>query len=198
MGEPAKKLDKVYTYADYLTWDDDERWEIIEGVAYKMVFGMSPAPSRFHQDILGELHLQIGSFLMDKQCKVYISPFDVSLPEADKADNEIKTVVQPDIAVICDESKLTEKGCTGAPDLIIEILSPSSASRDLIVKQKLYEKHKVKVYWIVDPTHKTVMIFKIEDNDQYGKPEIYASEDKINVELLEGLTIDLTKVFKEN
>ena len=186
-----KEPDRVFTYQDYLTWNDNERWELINGVAYNM----TPAPSVNHQRVSRQLLLQIGIFLSDKPCEVFSAPLDVRLPETNEKDEDTKNVVQPDIVVICDSSKLDEKGCKGAPDLIIEIVSPASASIDNIKKMELYEKNGVKEYWIVHPIYKIVTIYKIMENGLYGKPEIYSEEDKIEVELLKGLTIDLSLVF---
>lgn len=126
-----------------------------------MIFDMSPSPSRNHQEISVELLRQFSNYLIDKTCKVYAAPFDVRLPEGDENDTNIETVVQPDIAVICDKCKLDDKGCKGASDLIIEITSPSTARKDLKEKLFLYEKSGVKEYWIVHPTDKTVMVFKL-------------------------------------
>ena len=183
--------DRIFTYKDYLTWNDNERWELING----MVYNMAPAPSVNHQRISRQLLLQIGIFLSDKPCEVFSAPLDVILPATDEEDEDSKNVVQPDIVVICDSSKLDEKGCKGAPDLIIEIVSPSSASMDNIKKMELYEKNGVKEYWIVHPIYKIVTIYKITENGLYGKPEIYSEEDKIEVELLKGLSVDLSLVF---
>ncbi|MCK5507554.1 MAG: Uma2 family endonuclease [Desulfobacterales bacterium] len=186
-----KELDRVFTYKDYLTWNDNERWELINGVAYNM----TPAPSVNHQRVSRQLLLQIGIFLSDKPCEVFSAPLDVRLPEPNEKDEDIKNVVQPDMFVVCDSSKLDEKGCKGAPDLVIEIVSPSSASIDNIKKLQQYEKNGVKEYWIVHPIYKIVTIYKIMENGLYGKPETYSEEDKIEVELLKGLTIDLAPVF---
>jgi len=186
-----KELDRVFTYKDYLTWNDNERWELINGVAYNM----TPAPSVNHQRVSRQLLLQIGNFLSDKPCEVFSAPLDVRLPEANEKDEDIKNVVQPDMFVVCDSSKLDEKGCKGAPDLIIEIVSPSSASIDNIKKLQQYEKNGVKEYWIVHPIYKIVTIYKIMENGLYGKPETYSEKDKIEVELLKGLIVDLSLVF---
>ena len=185
------ELDRVFTYQDYLTWNDNKRWELINGVAYNM----TPAPSVNHQRVSRQLLLQIGIFLSDKPCEVFSAPLDVRLPEPNEKDEDIKNVVQPDMFVVCDSSKLDEKGCKGAPDLVIEIVSPSSASIDNIKKLQQYEKNGVKEYWIVHPIYKIVTIYKIMENGLYGKPETYSEEDKIEVELLKGLTIDLAPVF---
>ena len=191
MGLPLRKEDKKFNYADYLTWSDDERWEIIDGFAYNM----TPAPSREHQEILGELFNQIKNYLKDKNCKVYVAPFDVRFSEEDEADEEIITVVQPDISIICDLNKIDKKGCKGAPDFIIEIASPSTALKDMREKLNLYERYGVKEYWIVQPENKIVMVYKLGKDKKYKKPEIFAKEEKIKISIFEGLTIDLSPVF---
>ena len=139
-----------YTYGDYLTWDDAQRYELIDGSIYVM----SPAPGRRHQEVAGEFHRQLANYLLEKECAVYIAPFDVRLPEREKRDEDIATVVQPDLVIVCDDNKLDERGCKGAPDLVIEIISPGSAGRDRKTKRELYQKHGVLEYWIVDGTSK--------------------------------------------
>ncbi len=191
MGLPAIKREERFTYKDYLTWPDEERWELIEGVAYDM----SPAPSRRHQDILRELSMQISNYLVGKPCQIYFAPFDVRLPENDEPDDEIETVVQPDIVVFCDRNKLDDRGARGAPDIVIEILSPYTAKKDFVTKRSLYERHKVLQYWIVDPQTEEVVIFKLKDN-KYGEPEEYKKEDKVKMDIFEDLEIDLEKIFK--
>jgi len=193
MALPLLKKGTNFTYGDYVKWPEDERWELINGYAYNM----SPAPSRRHQKISRDLEFQIVDFLADKPCEVYDAPFDVRLPEADEQDEDIETVVQPDIVVVCDENKLDDKGCRGAPDLIIEILSPFTAPKDMKIKLSLYEKHGVKEYWIVHPTDNIILVFKLGKNKMYGKPEVYTEEDKIKTAILEGLEIELSKVFQE-
>lgn len=193
MALPLLKKGNTFTYGDYVNWPDEERWELIDGIAYNM----SPAPSRRHQKISRELERQIANFLLDKPCEVYDAPFDVRLPEANEEDANIMTVVQPDIVVVCDHDKLDDAGCRGAPDLIIEILSPFTASKDMKTKLSLYEKHGVKEYWIVHPVDNTVLVFKLGKNKMYGKPDVYTAEDKIKTSILDGLEIDLNTVFKE-
>ncbi|MFW6287550.1 MAG: Uma2 family endonuclease, partial [bacterium] len=151
--------DRLYTYSDYLTWSDEKRYELING----QVYTMSAAPYRRHQEISGELFRQISVYLFDKMCKVYSAPFDVRLPEGEEDNGEILTVVQPDIVIICDEDKLDKRGCRGAPDLIIEIISPSSAARDKKIKRDLYEKHGVKEYWLVDYIEKVLEVYLIDE-----------------------------------
>ena len=191
MGLPARKREEKFTYKDYLTWPDEERWELIDGIAYNM----SPAPSRRHQGILGSIFNELYNYLKDKPCEVYLAPFDVRLPENDEADDEVETVVQPDIVVVCDRNKLDDRGGRGAPDIVIEILSPYTSKKDLVTKYHLYERHKVQQYWIVDPETKEVTIYKFE-NDKYEQPQEYKKEDKIKVDIFKDLEIDLGIIFK--
>lgn len=191
MGLPARKIEERFTYKDYLTWPGEERWELIDGVAYDM----SPAPSRRHQEILGNLFVEFHNYLKDKSCKVYLAPFDVRLPENDEQDDEIETVVQPDIVVVCEGNKLDDAGGRGAPDIVIEILSPYTSKKDLVTKYRLYERHKVKQYWIVNPETEGVTIYKLK-NDKYKNPQEYKKEDKVKVDMFEDLEIDLGTVFK--
>ena len=159
---------------------------------------MSPAPGSRHQDVSRELLVIFAQHLKGKSCKVYDAPYDVRLPEKDNtSDNYIETVVQPDIVVVCDRSKLDEKGCKGAPDLVIEILSPSSAGNDLTVKYDLYERHGVKEYWIIHPAEMTLFVYHLSDSGSYGAPERYAGVDKVAVLLLGDLVVDLGEVFAE-
>ena len=194
MGQLAEKQRELYTYRDYLKWDDGERWELIDGVPYNM----SPAPNRRHQDTSGELFRQFATYLLEKQCKVYIAPFDVRFVDTNDtvADDYIDTVVQPDIVVVCDHEKLDDRGCKGSPDLIVEILSPSTTRMDMTVKFELYQRFGVKEYWIVHSQDRTVLVFKLLESGLYGVPDRYCAEDAIPVSLLGDLQIDLTKVFK--
>ncbi len=163
MGLPIRKSDHKFTYQDYCSWPEDERWELIDGIAYDM----SPAPSSRHQWISFELARKIGNYLENKQCKAFSAPFDVMLPGFPvESENEIDTIIQPDISVICDSSKIIEKGCLGAPDLIVEILSPSTSKKDLNEKFQLYEKHGVKEYWVVDPGNKYIRVFHLLTDDK--------------------------------
>jgi Uma2 family endonuclease len=183
-----------FSYADYLTWPDEERWELIDGVPYSM----SPAPLRRHQDLSRLFERQIDNYLQDKTCTMYHAPFDVRLSEqANASDNYTDTVVQPDILVVCDKSKLDQRGCNGAPDLIVEIISPSTASRDMKEKFELYQRFAVKEYWLVHPNDQTVMVFKLLDTGLYGRADMYAAGDLVQVPLLGELEIDLAKVFAE-
>lgn len=178
------------TYGDYCSWKEDERWEIIEGIPYSMT-----GPSRQHADISKKLLVEFELFLRGKPCEVYSAPFDVRLPRGKEADHEIDTVVQPDILVVCDERKLDDKGCRGGPDLIIEILSPSTASRDCIQKRALYEKHGVREFWTVDPSNRIVTVYLLGAGSVFGKPEIYGDTDTVKVTITEGLEIKFEEVF---
>jgi len=179
-----------FTYADYKLWPTEERWEIIDGEPYNM----SPAPGMTHQKILGEIHRQIANFLEDKPCEVFAAPFDVFLPEPEESEDDTSTVVQPDISVVCDQTKLSEKGCTGPPELVIEIVSPWGASRDQIKKRRIYEKKSVAEYWIAHPSDKLLWKYVLAGGS-YGKPEIYDNNDTPSAAALPELTLDLLKVF---
>lgn len=183
---------RLYTYADYLSWPEEERIEIIEGIPYSQA-----APSRVHQEILSELHRQIANFLVGKDCKVYPAPFHVvlDLDEEMEDEKDQKNVFEPDITIICDQSKLDDHSCKGSPDLIIEIISPSTARRDKIEKFNKYEQAKVREYWIVEPQEKMVSAFTLQQNQRYGRPDLYTDEELIKVSIFEDLTIDLRMVF---
>ncbi|MGE5604171.1 MAG: Uma2 family endonuclease [Bacteroidota bacterium] len=190
---PEAATKDLYTYGDYAKWPDEERWELIDGIPYNM----SPAPSRSHQKILGDLHRQVANYLIGKTCEVYIAPFDVRLPKGDESDEQIDTVVQPDLMVVCDREKLDERGCKGAPDLVVEVLSPGTAGRDMKIKLALYERVGVKEYWLVDPSNKTVQVYQLETEDRYGRPGIYTSADRLKVGIFTDLEINLAMVFKD-
>ncbi|HAO19544.1 MAG: hypothetical protein BWK80_16720 [Desulfobacteraceae bacterium IS3] len=191
MGFPLKKTE-TYAYGDYLRWPEDERWELIYGDAYNM----SAAPSTRHQLVSGELYRQIANFLSDKACKVLSAPFDVRLPNRNEADEEVETVVQPDISVICDLKKIDDRGCRGAPDFIAEITSPFTASKDNIRKVALYEKHGVKEYWIIHPFDNIVYVRLLNENGRYGSPAIYEALGQLEIATLPGLKIDLELLFR--
>lgn len=192
--ELSLDLNKRYSYADYLTWIDDRRRELIDG----FVKLMSPAPTRKHQEISKEILLDFGNYLRNKPCKVFHAPFDVRLPQHHETDNhEIFTVVQPDICVICDQSKLDERGCIGAPDLIIEIVSPASAQVDTKDKFEIYQQSGVREYWIVFPEEKVIQIFLL-NNGKYELRGMYAGDSKAPVAIFgDGFAIELPQVFKD-
>jgi len=203
MGLELKKTDHKFTYKDYSSWSDDGRWELIDGVAYDM----SPAPSRKHQKISRILSSKIDGFLKGKDCELYTAPFDVFFPDyIDQDTDDIATVVQPDLLVICNQNKLIDKGCYGAPDLIIEILSPSTSKKDLNEKFQLYEKHGVKEYWIVDPGNKYIQVFHLQsegkDSGKYDDgtlvpPANWREDKNIIAEsvVLDGFQVDVKELF---
>jgi len=182
---PLIDKNKRYTYADYITWGEDVRCELIDGVVYDM----SPAPGWLHQELSTNLLGQLFNFLEGKTCKVFHAPFDVRL----NYDSDDDSVVQPDIVVICNSDIISGTGCTGAPDMVIEILSPSTASKDMIVKYNRYLRAGVREYWIVDPQTKTVRVCVHKDG-KYDSID-YLDPGKLQVSVLEGCEIDMKRVF---
>jgi Uma2 family endonuclease len=185
-----KNQNEKYTYKDYLTWPGEERWELIDGVPY-----MQAAPSWEHQSILGEILTQFNNYLRDKQCKVFSAPFDLRLPDKDEKDEDVATVLQPDILIVCDKSKLQGTGYYGVPTLIIEIVSPSTNKVDKLSKFNKYEKTGVQEYWVIEPESKLVSVFILQDNKRYGRPDVYSEENNINISVFPGLTVELKFVF---
>ncbi|MBT0809706.1 Uma2 family endonuclease [Litoribacter ruber] len=190
--EPLAAYPGKYSYADYLSWDMEEMVEIIKGKVYKW----TAAPSRIHQQALGDLFVLFNVFLKGQPCKVYIAPFDVRLPKDSLQDKDIFTVVQPDISVICDKSKLDDAGCIGAPDLIVEIQSPSNNKKDLKIKYELYQEHGVKEYWILHPIAKTLIIYTLE-NGKYLASRLFGAGDTVASKVLKGFELDLEEFFKD-
>ena len=190
MALPAEK--ERYTFADVLTWGEDERIEIINGEAVMMA-----PPSRIHQKISVELSRQLANYLEGKKCEVYHAPFAVRLFEQDgDTPDEVDTMVEPDIAVVCDKNKLDKHGCKGAPDMVVEILSPSTRRHDRLVKLNLYQRAGVREYWIVNPEDKTVQVLLLEDGKLLPH-EDYGRDDVAKVNALDGCFIELGKVFAE-
>ena len=186
-------LNKRYAYADYLTWMDDVRRELIEGF-----IKLLPAPRRTHAGVSYNISWHLGAFLKKNKCncEVYYAPFDVRLPQNGETEHDkIFTVVQPDICVVCDLSKLDDYGCIGAPDLIVEILSPSTGRRDLSEKFALYEKSGVREYWVVYPKDESVQVFLLQDDGKYDAGTIYEREGKVPVHIFDGYAIDLQDIF---
>lgn len=172
-----------FTYRDYVTWPDDERWEVIGGEAY----AMTPSPGENHQSVSLELALQIGVPLRGMECRLYQAPFDVVLSDED--------VVQPDLLVVCDPKKITEKYIAGAPDLVIEILSPSTAVRDLREKRTLYERNGVREYLVVDPEKQIVYRYLLGDNGRYGVNDVFDAQDEVALVTLPGVVLPMWTVF---
>jgi Uma2 family endonuclease len=184
-------LGEEYSYADYLTWKFKERVELIKG----KIFKMSPAPGRLHQEISGNLQGKIWNYLEGKRCKIYAAPFDVRLPDTSTREEAIYNVVQPDLCVICDLSKLDDRGCVGAPELIVEILSPGSSQRDLKDKYALYESSGVLEYWIIHPVEGTLLIYTLTESG-YQSSRLFTKGDVVSSKVLPGFSLDLTEVFE--
>lgn len=189
-------LNGTYSYADYLKWRLDVAVELIKGKVYKM----SPAPSLKHQQVSRQLCGLFYDHFRDKKCQFFNAPFDVRLydkKKSNRANRDIFTVVQPDICVICDESKLDERGCLGSPDLIIEILSPGNNQKELKKKFELYQECGVKEYWLVYPYEESITQFFLnEDSEKYQLVSVYGCEDDIIPVLFQDLVIDLDDVFE--
>lgn len=185
----AVKLDQRYTYRDYLSWPDEKRWELIRGVPYDM----SPAPAPRHQELVSNLVYIFMTYITKNgsSCRVYPAPFDVRFSQAD----DTETVVQPDISVICDPKKIDDKGCVGAPDLVVEILSPSTGYKDETEKFKLYEKEGVKEYWVVNPGRQTVEVFSF-DGASYGKPAYYIMGETLKSNVLKDFSVAMNDIFR--
>ncbi|MEW6708591.1 MAG: Uma2 family endonuclease [Candidatus Riflebacteria bacterium] len=187
--KPGKK--KKYSYADYLTWQDGRRYELIDGEA----FAMTPAPGRFHQFILHRLSLEFGNFFRKKSCEVYTAPFDVRLERTTLRGKETRTVVQPDLAVFCNGDLLDDSGAIGAPDLVVEVVSPSTASHDNVRKRHIYEQAGVREYWLVYPEERYVRVYQLDDQGKFGKENTFEDCDRIQVGIFPDLTIDMTEIF---
>lgn len=182
-------LTKKYTYADYLTWQFDEMVELIKGYVHKM----APAPLSNHQEISSNLSGEIYNIIKGKSCKIYYAPFDVRL-QRNLGDKFVTNVVQPDICVVCDVTKIDERGCNGAPDLIVEILSPSTSKKDVKDKFEIYEESGVNEYWIVEPLDKLIDVFVLKEG-KYQFIKKYVEDDIIQSLTLPEIVIDLKNVF---
>ncbi len=182
-----------YTLADALAWDEQDHIELIDGYPVMMA-----PPSRAHQKAIMELSAQLHTYLKGKKCEVYPAPFAVRLFEQDGDHPEdVDTLVEPDISVVCDPSKLDDTGCKGAPDLVMEILSPSSTRHDRFTKFNLYQRAGVREYWIVDPEYRSVQVFTLDGGGSLRIAEEYGRGDVARVNVLDGCFIDLGKVFPE-
>lgn len=186
-------LNKVYTYADYYKWKFDERVELIKGYIFKM----SPGPNRLHQEISGGISFQLQKFLERSPCKVYMAPFDVRFPRKSKADKDIITVLQPDICVVRDRSKLDDRGCIGAPDIVVEVLSPSNNKKELKNKYEIYEEAGVKEYWVVWPYEQTMIVYTLTDGKFVSSPVI-SGGDILTSSVLPGFSLNISELFQDN
>jgi Uma2 family endonuclease len=186
-------LNGSYTYADYLTWKFDQALELLRGRIKLM-----SAPNRLHQKLSWRLSGLIFNHFKNHRCEAYAAPFDVRLynrQKSLKADRDIYTVVQPDLCVVCDLEKLDDRGCLGAPDLVVEILSPGNSAKEMRDKKSIYEESGVREYWIVDPTHETIARFNLEENGLYGRPLIFVNDDRMPSEIFPDFEVQLSEVF---
>jgi Uma2 family endonuclease len=188
LSEPDFSLEG-YTYANLLTWNLDEMVELIKGKIYKM-----NTPMRLHQKVSGALFYKLYQFLEGKSCEVYDAPFDVRLPVKGKKDHQINTVVQPDICVICDPTKLDAAGCIGAPDLVVEILSIGNNRKELIHKYEVYEESGVLEYWVIQPEEQTLIIYKLIEG-KFSPSRLFTTGDVVTTTCLPGFQLDLTDIL---
>ncbi len=180
-----------FTYGDYVGWMGDERWELIDGIAHLM----SPSPRRSHQRLSIRLAAQLDRFFGDGPCQVYAAPFDVRLPKGGEPDAEIDTVVQPDLVVVCDPGKLDAAGCRGAPDWVIEILSPSTQARDLVEKRDVYERAGVREYWVIDPETLTLVRHLFDPaTKRFGPPVAETGDGWSPPAIFPELSIDRSRI----
>ena len=188
--------DGTYSYADYLTWQLEESVELFKG----NIMAMSPAPSVKHQTVITNLGGELYQYFHKKPCKLFYAPFDVKLYDRRKSllnNREVFSVVQPDLCVICDKDKLTEQGCDGAPDWIIEILSPGNSRKEVRLKYDLYEECGVAEYWLVFPYEQIVQQFVLDDSGKYQLRALYPGNETVAPHLFPDLQIDLNEVFAE-
>ncbi len=183
-------LNKLYTYADYYKWQFEERVELIKG----KIFKMSPAPNSYHQILAGNIHTLMNVFLWKKKCRAFIAPFDVRLTRKSAKDEDIVTVLQPDVFVVCDPSKIDYRGCVGAPDLVVEVLSPGNSSKELKNKYEVYEESGVREYWIVSPQNQTFTIYTLESG-KFQFAGVKTQGDIVTTAVIPGFSLDLTELF---
>jgi Uma2 family endonuclease len=185
--DPMSQRDmQHHTYADYLTWSATYGDEVIDGIAYVRE---PPSPSRLHQEIVVEICRQITTSLKGKRARAYVAPSDVRLPKGSDADDQIDTVVQPDIFIVCDLQKLDDRGVCGAPDWIAEVLSPSTASHDRVTKLAAYQRAGVPEIWLIDPSDLTVTIHRMAAG-RYTHPVILELKGRTPITAVPGLSID--------
>ncbi|MBB6239339.1 Uma2 family endonuclease [Pedobacter sp. AK013] len=196
--EPVRQFNELdasltYSYSNYLNWLFPERVELIKG----KIFKMSPAPSSFHQIITGKIYRRLGNFLEKHPCRVFISPFDVRFPKESENNKEIFTVLQPDICVICDGNKVDARGCIGAPDLVVEVLSPGNTKMELLNKYRVYEEFSVKEYWVVSQGDQTILIYTLNEMGKFRPSKIFTLSEKITSKVLPGFELALDDVFED-
>jgi Uma2 family endonuclease len=184
---------KTYSFADYLQWENDVCAEVVNG----KIISMSPSPTPKHQDVVDEFTAEFKMFLRGRKCMAFSAPMDVCLfASKDTRTEVIQDWVQPDLLVVCDHTKIGDKHIFGAPDLVIEVLSPSTARNDRLIKFNSYEKAGVKEYWIVDPYNMSVEIYML-DGVSFKQTAIFGKDDLLTVGIFPEFQIDLTNIFKE-
>jgi Uma2 family endonuclease len=188
---PLKRDNHYHTYADYLTWSGTYGDELVNGTAYVRE---PPGPARSHQEVVGELHRQVANALKDNSCRVYVAPFDVRLPKSTEADDQIDTVVQPDLLIVCDLDKLDARGMRGAPDWVAEVLSPSTASHDQIIKVPAYERAGVREVWLIHPIDRTLTLYQLGAG-RYRPPTILELKGQTQITAVPGVTVDWDEVL---
>lgn len=180
--QPTKRAGRKYTWQDYLTWPDEERWEVIDGEAYDM----TPSPTSRHQTIAGNFYRILANKLVGKPCRAFIAPLDVYLDEYN--------VIQPDVLVVCDQRKIQDRVC-GAPDVVVEVLSPSTALKDKREKKVLYERFGVREYIVVHPDEMLVERYWL-DSEVFQGPDVFGASDRLALRSLEDLEIALWEIFE--
>lgn len=183
---------KKYTYEDLLGIDDGNRYELIDGQLYLM-----SSPTTQHQEIVGAIYAQLYSYLIGKKCKVFVSPLDVCLSGVRNPKKEYN-VLEPDVMVVCDESKISDKGIEGAPDIIVEVISPSSRKHDTFVKFNLYQYYGVKEYWIIDSEAEVIYQYILNEKNIYTLPKTYEITEDVKVNRLKNCTISLRELMKKD
>ncbi len=186
--DPARS----YTYGDYLHWDDEQRWELIDGAPWMM----AAAPTWRHQEVVGDIFRQIANQLVGKPCRAAISPLDVRLPKGDEADELVDTVVQPDVLVVCERERIDRRGVRGAPTFVLEVLSPSSASHDQIRKRRVYERAGVIEFWLLHPIDGVLTIYRRDPTTPgFAPPEIVEASGQIALSSVAGTSVDFDGLY---
>lgn len=192
MGLPLRKNDQHYTYKDYRQWPEDERWELIQGVAYSM-----GAPTLSHQGVSATLMAEIYLHLKGKPCQVFAAPTDVLFPLLkEQEEDEVDTVVQPDILVVCDPDKLRTKGIWGAPDLVVEILSPSTSRKDLREKFDLYQRAGVREYWVIEPAGRWMQQYSMGPDGQYAPEVTLIEKGRLTSTVLPEFSLEVSDLWR--
>ena len=182
-------INGLYTYAEYLLWKFEERVELLKGKLFKM-----SAPSPAHQVVQSNLNIELGLYFRNQKCQIYPAPFDVRLPAKGETGDAIHTVVQPDLCVVCDRRKIDSRGCIGAPDLVIEIISPGNSKKELKQKFKLYEEAGVREYWVIHPSEEYVIVNVLENNHYKTLSPIV--DDEVHSVIFPTLKVHTKEIFR--